>query len=73
MPMPIENADYFIRLAPLPVGVHALVSENDDDTYSLYLNKDEDYEHWLDGYCHELMHIIRDDFYNGLPISVIEK
>lgn len=71
--MPIENCDYYIYLAPLPVGVHALVSDNGDSTYSLYLNVREDYEHWLDGYCHELLHIIRNDFTNGLPIRMIEQ
>lgn len=71
--MPIENADYYIYLAPLPVGVHALVSDNGDSTYSLYLNEREDYEHWLDAYIHELLHIVRDDFNNGLPITVVEQ
>lgn len=71
--MPIEGADYFIYLAPLPVGIHALVSDNGDSTYTMYLNEYEDYEHWLDGYTHELWHIIRNDFTNGLPIGIIEQ
>ena len=71
--MPIEDADYFVHLAPLPVGVHALVSDNGDTTYSLYLNEREDYEHWLDAYIHELWHIIRNDFTNGVPIQIVEQ
>lgn len=70
--MPLENADYYIYLAPLPAGVHALVSDNGDSTYSLYLNEQEDFDHWLDGYCHELWHIIHEDFDNGKSISEVE-
>lgn len=71
--MPLENADYFIYLAPLPVGIHALVSDNGDSTYTMYLNESEDYEHWLDAYIHELWHIIRNDFTNGVPIQIVEQ
>ena len=70
--MPIEDCDFFVRLAPLPVGVHALISDNGDTTFSMYLNQDEDFEHQLDSYCHELMHVLRDDFHNGKSIAEVE-
>ena len=70
--MPIENADYFIYVMPFHVPIPACIRLNSDGTYSLYLNSEYDYEHWIDGYEHELWHIIHDDFYNNLPIEIVE-
>lgn len=71
--MPIEDCDYFIRVIKFPVPIPAFVLLNSDGTYSLYLNADFDFCTQLDGYEHELWHIIRDDLYSEKSIEEIEK
>lgn len=58
----IESADYFVRLMKMPYGVHGCVSENDDGTYSVYINERDTYERQLRAYRHEKKHIQRNDF-----------
>jgi len=70
--LPIEGADYFIRMLKLPDGVRGAVRLNSDGTFSLYLNPEYDFEHELDTYEHELWHIIRDDLYGEKRISDLE-
>lgn len=71
--MPIENCDYFIKIMPFPVPIPAFIRLNaEDDTYTMYINSNLDYEHQLDGYIHELWHIIRDDIYSDRSIFEIE-
>lgn len=71
--MPIEGRDYFIRVMPFPVPVPAFIRLNpEDDTYSIYINSNVDREQQIDGYIHELWHIIRDDFYSEKDILEIE-
>lgn len=71
--MPIENADYFIKVIPFPVPVPAFIHLNSDGTYNIFLNSNLDYDHMLDGYEHELWHIIRGDFYGDKGILDIEE
>lgn len=68
----LENADYFVRIVDLPVGVKGLVSPNDDGTYNVYLDGKSDREHQIDTYFHELDHIENDDFYNGRSLRDVE-
>ena len=68
----LEGADYFVRLVDLPTPVKALVSENDDGTYSMYLNARYGDEQHINSYFHEMEHIERDDFNTGDPIYVVE-
>ena len=68
----IENADYFIRLIPLPSAVGGVLTPNDDGTFSMYLNQDHDSETMLDDYMHEFLHIVNDDFYGDKDIAEIE-
>ena len=70
--MPIEDADYFVRVMRFPAPVPAFVHLNDDGTYCIFLNANYDYEHWLNSYEHELWHIIRDDLYGDRAIGEIE-
>ena len=70
--MPIEGADYFVRVLHFPVPVPAVLRLNDDGTYSLYLNADYDFEHWVDDYEHELWHMIREDLYGEKDIRTVE-
>ena len=71
--MPIEDADYFVKVIPFPIPVPAFLHLNKDDTYVLFLNANMDYDHWLNGWEHEMMHIVRDDMYGDKDILDIEK
>ena len=68
----LEGADYFVYLMPMPKGIYACVVTNPDGTYSVYLDPRRSFDQLLKDLEHELNHIIREDFYNGLPIYVIE-
>lgn len=72
MTYPIEGADYFIYMVQLPPKVYAFVALNPDGTYSMYLDPRRDFWHRLDDWEHEIWHIINGDFYNGLPIQIVE-
>ena len=68
----LEGVDYFVYLMPMPKGIYACVVTNPDGTYSVYLDPRRSFDQLLKDLDHELNHIIREDFYNGLPIYVIE-
>lgn len=72
MTMPIEGCDYFLNYIQLPPHIYAMVVANDDGTYTVYLDPRRDFDHQLDDWEHEIMHIIRDDLYNGKPIREVE-
>lgn len=72
MSYPIEGADYWIRYVNLPPKIYAFVYLNDDGTFIIALDPRRSFEQQLDDYTHELMHILRDDLYSDLPVSVIE-
>lgn len=72
MDLPIEDRDYFVRVIPFGVPVPAFIRLNSDGTYSLYLNSEYDMEHWIDGYEHELWHMIRDDLFGEKDVMEIE-
>lgn len=72
MSYPIENCDYFIRFMDMPPGIYAFIVLNPDGTYSMYLDPSRSFDQLLDDWAHELMHIIRDDLYNGLPLYIVE-
>ena len=68
----LEGADYFIYLMPMPKGIYACVATNPDGTYTIYLDPRRSLDQLLKDLDHELNHIIRKDFDNGLPIWVVE-
>ena len=70
--MLIENVDYFIYWMKMPPGIYAFVTPNNDTTYSVYLDPRRSFDQLMQDLDHELRHIIRDDFYNGLPIYIVE-
>lgn len=72
MSYPLEDADYYIRIIKLPEGIKAMIIPNDDGTFSMYLDSRRTWEQWLDDWEHEIWHILRNDFYNGQPIWVVE-
>jgi len=73
MTLPMEDRDYFVRVISFGVPIPAFIRLNPDGiTYTLYLNADYDFEHWLDSYPHELWHMIHDDLYGDKDIRDIE-
>lgn len=71
--MPIEDADYFIKVIPFPLPVPAFVHLNSDGTYTVFLNANMDFEHQLDGMEHEIWHILHDDLYGDKDIRTVEE
>lgn len=72
MTYPLEGFDYFIYYRELPPGIFACVATNPDGTYSVYLDPRRSYDQLRADFDHEMRHIIRGDFYNGLPIQRVE-
>lgn len=72
MTLPIEGADYFIYLMKMPPKILACICENEDGTYTMFLDPRRDFLSQLDDYEHELWHIIRDDMHSSRSIYVIE-
>ncbi len=72
MTLPIEGVDYFIYYMKMPPKILACVCENEDGTYTMFLDPRRDFLSQIDDYEHELWHIIRDDMHSSKPIYVIE-
>lgn len=70
--MPIEGADYFVRVIPFPVSVPAFLRLNRDGTYSVYINSNVSTEKQQEGFWHEIDHIVNDDIYYDGDIIDIE-
>lgn len=70
--LPIEDCDYWIRYMELPPKVYAFVHPNNDGTYIIFLDPRRSRDQQIEDYIHELMHILNEDFYNGLPIQIVE-
>lgn len=68
----LEGFDYFIYYRELPHGIYACVATNPDGTYTIWLDPRRSYDQLRDDFDHEMLHIVRNDFYNGLPIQRIE-
>ena len=61
-----------IRIANLPRGINGFVLEDSEGDYNIYINALLTYERQEEVIAHEMIHIIRDDFRNDLPIEVVE-
>lgn len=68
----IENADYFVRVVPLPWPIYAMTASNPDGTFSVYLNSRNTYGQTRKAIDHEYEHMKKDDFHSDLPIELIE-
>lgn len=74
MTLPIEGADYTVRVMPFGVSIPACLRLNPDGlTYTLYINSEYNSEVQLDSYEHELWHMIHDDLYGEKDIRDIEE
>lgn len=70
----IEGIDYYLHLVRMPSrSVPAAVTPGDDGVYNVYIDERLTREEQRAVLQHELRHIRRDDFNNGLPIGEIEK
>lgn len=69
----IEGVDYFVRYMNLPPKIWAFVTPNNDGTFSVFLDPRRSYSQQKCDLDHEIRHIFRDDFYNGLPIYICEE
>lgn len=70
--MKIQGIDYYVYFAELPMKIHGMVSPNADGTYTIILNSRLSDSKKREALKHELEHIEYDDFYNSLPIEVVE-
>ena len=71
--LPIDDADFFVRLVPFPNGkIHGAVKPNTDGTFSVYIDINASPDVQQGAYWHEYQHIAFDDFYNDKPIEEIE-
>jgi hypothetical protein len=68
----IPGVDYFVYFDLLPYSVRGMVTTNNDGTFSIYLNKRYPLSVLRKTFRHEVEHIEGEDFYNGLPIGVVE-
>ena len=72
MTYPVQGIDYYVYYQIMPPGIYACVATNPDGTYTIWLDPRRTPEQLRGDLDHELRHIIRDDFYNDLPIQIIE-
>ena len=68
----IPGVDYFVYFDLLPYSVRGMVTTNSDGTFSIYLNKRYPLSTLKKTFWHEVQHIENDDFYNNLPIGIVE-
>ena len=68
------NDDYNINVQILDFGnsVPAVVSINDDGSFSIFLNARLSYERRLEAYWHEMRHIQNQDFYGDMSVDEME-
>lgn len=70
--MPIEGLDYFVQVIPFPLPVPAFVHLNSDNSYTIFINANLNSERQMEGFEHELKHIMNDDFFGDKDIRDLE-
>ena len=69
----IEGRDFCVRLVDFPdATIGGSVIEDADGFNNVYINSRRSIEAQRESLRHEVRHIARDDFHNGLPIDVVE-
>lgn len=61
-----------ILLTRVPIGIHAMTRLNEDDSYTILLDKNLSREQAIRELLHELSHIKRNDFDSALQASLLE-
>lgn len=71
--MMIEGCDYFIRVIDFPNWASPMCTvENEDGTYSVYLNGRYTREQWRNKFPHEQAHMENNHFQDERPIRELE-
>ena len=68
----LPERDFHVYYMKLPISIRGVVTPNEDDTYSIYLNSMYPRSVHEKTFEHEVEHIEREDFTNGLPIELVE-
>lgn len=68
----LTDGDYHVYMIPFPGDIKAAVRIDAEGFASIYINDYLSPEAKKRAFLHEIRHIERDDFYNSLPISIIE-
>jgi len=68
----LTDGDYHVYMIPFPGDIKAAVRIDAEGYASIYINDYLSPEAKKKAFLHEIRHIERDDFYNSLPISIIE-
>lgn len=68
----MTDGDYHVYMIPFPGDIKAAVRIDSEGYASIYINDYLSPEAKKRAFLHEIRHIERDDFYNSLPISIIE-
>jgi len=69
-----NDGTVFVRLVDFPTCTcGGMVMLNDDGTYSVYLNSRLSNDQIRRAYEHEKRHILRDDLYRDVDVSVLER
>lgn len=69
----LTDGDYHVYMIPFPGDIKAAVRIDAEGYASIYINDCLSPEAKKRAFLHEIRHIERDDFYNSLPISIIER
>lgn len=70
--MNLNDDEYRVYMMPFPGDILGAVRLDAEGYPSIYINDSLSPAARKRAFLHELKHIINDDFYNGLPIEVIE-
>lgn len=68
----IPGVDYFVYYEKLPWAIRGMVTPNEDSTFTIVLNSRYPELQRLKAYRHEKDHIENEDFYNCLPVEMVE-
>jgi len=58
-----------VRIVEMPLSIHGMTVVDADGNYNVYLNSKCDIE---SAFIHELLHIVKNDFYSEDDIRLIE-
>ena len=59
---PREGIDFFTHFIDLPYGIGGATRNNDDGTFTIFLNKNIPENKQFEAYEHEIRHIVEDHF-----------
>lgn len=66
------NYGIYIYHVDMPYSVTSNVVENEDGTYTIYINSRLSYEKQREGYEHEIRHILRNDLEYVQDVQQVE-